>query len=104
MGTSRDLKYANWLDKRERLPRRRAKKFNNLNFLAFLCVCVAGGFFGHAEAANVFRPNRNDKRSGKIVAAFPAGGKNVGVYSGLKISWLNFIPNCCCLQFFDKQN
>ena len=44
-GTSCDLKYANWLDKRERLPRRIEKKLNNLNFLAFLGVYVAGGFF-----------------------------------------------------------
>ena len=66
--------------------RRRAKKFNNLNFLAFLGVYVAGGFFEHAEAVSVFRQSCNGKRSGKIVAAFPADSKNDGVYSGLK--WL----------------
>ena len=94
-GTSCDLRYANWLDKRECLPGRKAKKFNNLNFLAFLGVYAD---IRHPEAANVFRASRNGNAAAKLSRRFPLAAKTLGYNPGFnavrtlrvgRLGWVN---------------
>ena len=58
------------------------KKFNILNFIAFLGDC-SWRVSGDAEVASVFRQSLNDKRGGNTVAVSPTCGKNARVYFGL---------------------